>query len=196
MPYDRRVLGSREARQLRDKYVEMLAMRLAHASGHEEATDVRARMVALAARFPGALREIDDLDLVELRGRIAKLEGVLAGALPTEPWMEAVSLFHTMTRGALSAKRWLSGRKRADASVEGAYAVHVAGLEDSDDARAWMGELAAIARPPGGRLTALVYARIGRILGTSESQARHLVFGASSARSGRGRHGRGRSGGL
>jgi hypothetical protein len=195
MPYDRHVLGSREARQLRDKYVEMLAMRLAHASGHQEATDVRARMMALAARFPGALREIDDLDLVELRSRIAKLEGVLTGALPSEPWMEAVSLFHEMTRGALCAKRWLSGRKRADAAVEGAYAMHVAGLEDSEDARAWMGELAAIAMPPGGRLTALVYARIGRILGTSDSQARNLVFGAS-ARSGRRRHGRGGSGSL
>jgi hypothetical protein len=186
------VLASREARQLRDKYVEMLAMRLAHASGQEEAADVRAQMNALAARFPGALREIDDLDLAELRTRITKLEGVLTGALPTEPWMEAVALFHKMTRGALFAKRWLCGRKRTDASVEGAYADHVAGLEDSEDARAWMGELAAIAMPPGGRLTSLVYARIGRILGTTDSQTRHLVFGASARRGGRG-NGRGGS---
>src|SRR5271165_4003571 len=116
MTYDRPVLTPREARQLRDKYVEMVAMRVAHAAGQEEAADVRARMSALAARFPGALREIDDLDLVELRTRIAKLEGVLTGALPTEPWMEAVALFHKMTRGALCAKRWLSGRKRTDAA--------------------------------------------------------------------------------
>src|ERR1700730_14264997 len=110
------VIASREALQdLRSKYATMLAMRLAHDAGGEDEADVRRRLARLASRFPGALREIDDLDLDEIRRRLGALDAVLEGRGEVEPWMEAIVLFHALARGALCAKRWLAGRKRVDA---------------------------------------------------------------------------------
>jgi hypothetical protein len=162
---------------LRDKYAQMLAMRLAHEAGDEDEAQVRTLMAAIASRFPGALREIDDLELAVIRDRIHQLDAVLGGGVPVEPWMEAVALFHELARGALCAKRWLAGRRRVDEDIEGSFAREVEGLAFPEDARAWIGQLARIAAPPRGRLTDLVYARMARVLGTSERQARRLVFG-------------------
>jgi hypothetical protein len=167
--------------ELAFKYAEMLSMRLAHASGEEDAPAARARMVELAKRFPGALREIDDLELAMIRDRIARLARVLRGEGGVEPWMEAVILFHTLARGALCAKRWLSGRKQVDSAAERAFAHDASVLAFPDEARAWAADLAQIASPPRGRLTNLVFARVARALGTSERQARRLVFGPRAA---------------
>jgi hypothetical protein len=164
--------------ELRAKYAEMLSMRMEHASGAEDPTFVRRRMSTLAARFPGSLREIDELELREIRRRIAALDGVLGQGCAVEPWMEAVALFHRLTRGSLVAKKWLAGRKRVDASIRDAFVESIPGLPFADDAREWAGQLARIASPPGGRLTALVYVRLGRALGVSEREARRLVFAA------------------
>jgi hypothetical protein len=160
---------------LRRKYAEMLAMRLDHARGEDH--DARKRMAALAARYPGALREIDDLELAEIRRRIEALDAVVRAEVEPEPWMEAIGLFHALERGALCAKRWLAGRKRVTAEHERAYAATLASLPWPEDARAWEGRLKEIAHPPRGRLSELVFARIAESLGTSAREARRLVFG-------------------
>jgi hypothetical protein len=165
--------------ELLAKYAQMLAMRIAHAAGHEDAGEARTRMAELAKRFPGALREIDDLELAEIRQRIQLLEEVLHLHREVEPWMEAVALFHAMARGALCAKRWLGGRKRIDAAVEEAFALGLPRLPFPEDAGAWSGDLARIASPPRGRVTDLVFARLAESLGVSEVAARRLVFGVS-----------------
>jgi hypothetical protein len=165
--------------QLLAKYAQMLAMRIAHASGEEEGGQVRRRMAELAARFPGALREMDELELAEIRRRIEVVEGVLYEHREVEAWMEAMALFHAMARGALSAKRWLRGRKTIDAAVERAFAEGVPWLPFPEDARAWTGHLARLAAPPRGRVTDLVFARVAESLGTTEAAARRLVFGVS-----------------
>jgi len=178
--------------QLRRKYGEMLSMRLAHDSGAETEARARQRMAELASRFPGALREIDELELAVIRERIERLDAALRGDGPVERWMEAVGLFHSLARGALRAKRWLAGRKTVDAITVLAYASDVADLAVADpagpagagavdgavaDGLAWTGELARIAAPPRGRIMDLVFARLARTLGTTEREARHLVFG-------------------
>lgn len=167
--------------QLRAKYGEMLSMRLAHESGSEDEADARERMAELASRFPGALREIDDLELDAIRARIAHLDRVLrddaAGDEPVEPWMEAVVLFHGLARGALWAKRWLAGRKSVDPSTASAYETAASRVGVGVEALAWSDDLAAIAAPPRGRVMDLVFARVARILGTTEKEARLLVFG-------------------
>jgi hypothetical protein len=174
--------------QLRRKYGEMLSMRLAHDSGVETEARARQRMAELASRFPGALREIDELELAVIRERIERLDAALRGDGPVERWMEAVGLFHSLARGALRAKRWLAGRKTVDAITVLAYASDVAdlavadpagpaGASAVDDGLAWTGELARIAAPPRGRIMDLVFARLARKLGTTEREARHLVFG-------------------
>ncbi|HEX3771599.1 MAG TPA: hypothetical protein VHV30_12065 [Polyangiaceae bacterium] len=170
--------------ELHGKYVEMLAMRLEDVTpgrGADEAA-VQARMARLASRFPGALREVDELALEVIRERIARLEAALADASRVERWMVAIALFHSLTRSALAAKRWLAGRKTVAPTVTLAYVAELtaAGAAGAH-ALAWAEDLARIASPPRGRLTDLVYGRIAQALGTSEDEARALVFAARGA---------------
>ena len=170
--------------QLRRKYGEMLSMRLAHDSGAESEARARQRMAELASRFPGSLREIDQLELAVIRERIDRLEAALRGEAPVERWMEAMGLFHSLARGALRAKRWLAGRKTVDAVTAAEYESNVGdptdpavGASAVADGLAWTSELARIAAPPRGRIMDLVFDRLARTLGTTEREARRLVFG-------------------
>jgi len=171
-----------EVAELLRKYRQMLAMRLAHTAGVEAPGHVRAQMIALSARFPGALREIDEIELDELRRRIARLEGVVSGDCLPEPWMHAMAAFHSLARGALVAKRFLAGRKQIDETVERRYADALERLDFPEDARVWKNDLRLVASPPQGRMTALVFARLARALGITEFQARALVWGAEPRR--------------
>ncbi|HEX4447751.1 MAG TPA: hypothetical protein VH044_13475 [Polyangiaceae bacterium] len=164
--------------QLGSKYREMLAMRLSHASGDEDEDEARRRMAELAARFPGALREIDDLEIGIIRERISRLEATLCGEAEIEPWMVAVGLFHSLARGALRAKRWLAGRKSVDAATVDEFASY-ARLVGPEDALVWTEHLARIASPPGGRIMDLVFERVAASMGTTPLEARRLVFGPS-----------------
>jgi hypothetical protein len=162
---------------LRYKYAEMLAMRIADESDRADEAAIRARMARLSSRFPGALREIDDLELNEIELRIAAIDVVLREEGEVQRWMEAVSLFHSLARGALCAKRWLARRKHVDAQVERAYAAEASALAFPEEARRWSADLASIASPPRGRLLDLVFARLAQELSISERAARTLVFG-------------------
>jgi hypothetical protein len=174
-------VASHALEQLRAKYREMLSMRLAHASGDESETDARERMAELATRFPGSLRELDELELDAIRERIGQLDRALRGEQQTEPWMEAVALYHGLARGALWAKRWLAGRKAIDPSTTSAFERDASRAPIAAEALAWTDHLADIAAPPRGRITDLVFARIAQAMGTSESEARSLVFGVIRA---------------
>jgi hypothetical protein len=134
-------------------------------------------MAELAARFPGALREIDDLPMEVIEQRIAELAAAIHGTREVESWMRVSARFHALARGALCAKRWLGGRKRVDAATERAFAAEAGSLAFPDEARAWAGELAALASPPRGRVTDAVFARVGRELHLPARAARRLVFG-------------------
>jgi hypothetical protein len=158
---------------LRGKYEEMLRLRL-----DESGADPRPAMAALASRFPGALREIDELSLDALRARAHDLKAAEEGGA-TSPWMEATHLFHILTRGALCAKRWLAGRKTIDEEARCAFDREAGALCWSDDARRWSDDLARLASPPRGRVTELVYERMSARLGVSPEDARLLVFGVS-----------------
>jgi hypothetical protein len=171
---------NREALEgLRLKYAEMLDMRVADATAAADEGRTRARMAQLATRFPGALREIDDLELSEIRRRIAALDLALREQERVEKWMEALALFHTLARGALCAKRWLRKRKRVDTDLQQAYAVAASSFAFPEDARLWTADLARIALPPRGRVLDVVFARVARELGVGERHARILVFGVS-----------------
>jgi hypothetical protein len=161
--------------ELRIKYSVMLEMRLVHDAGGEDENLARARMAELASRFPGALREIDDLELAVIEQRISQLDAALRGESAVEPWMHAVGLFHALARGALWAKRWLAGRKTIDAATAQLFERHAA--ERAADALVWTADLAAIAAPPRGRVMDLVFARVAQALGTTDAEARRLVFG-------------------
>jgi hypothetical protein len=53
-------------------------------------------MRALAAEFPGALRELDQVPQAVLEARIAELEQVARGATPPAAWMLALVRFHEL----------------------------------------------------------------------------------------------------
>lgn len=168
---------------LRRKYAEMQRLRALHARAQRDAEfvepDPGAAMAALAREFPGALREIDRLPLDVLADRISAIEAALADATRVTPWMRASWSFHRLARGALVVKRWLGSRSpptstRADLEI----AIASSALEHGDDARAWLDDLGAIARPPRGRLMDLVHARVAAELGWTVDEVREAVFTA------------------
>jgi hypothetical protein len=155
----------------------MLSMRVEHAAGLEDLARVRPRMADLAARFPGALREIDDLELGEIQRRIARLDAFLDASGHEEAWMKPMALFHRLARGALAAKRWLGGRKQVDGALLSSFVREALASPLSEEIHAWVGDLASVASPPRGRVMNLVFARLARELGVTEDAARRLVFG-------------------
>jgi hypothetical protein len=166
-------------RELREKYAEMLSMRRAHAGGGEAEGQARRRMAALAARFPGSLREIDDLELAEIVARVDKLDAAIERPGDVEPWMVAIAHFHRLARGALSVKRWLGGRRGVDEALKRAFEEEVGAIDFADDARAWGADLTALAAPPGGRDVGVVFRRLAATLDDTEDEARLRVFGPS-----------------
>ncbi len=168
------VVTSSAVADLGDKYARILALREAHdharATGAPEA-DPREAMAALAARWPGSLRELDELPLDVVRARQRALAAAVDDASRIEPWMRAQLVFHAHARAVLGAKRWLAGRKEIDDASKRALAA--AGEESS----AWAHALEDIARPPRGRLLDLVWPRVAADLGVDEDEARRLVLG-------------------
>src|SRR5262249_44671265 len=94
---------------LLEKYVEMLALRTLDAEG--ALADPKPRMRALAARFPGALREIDELPLETIHARIRSLEKTTKERGEPAEWMLAMAHFHDAMRDVLAIKRIVGRRK-------------------------------------------------------------------------------------
>jgi hypothetical protein len=143
---------------------------------------------ALAERFPGALRELDELSIGEIERRLEHLRALAGGHTPTaEAWVAPLWLYHRRLRGALAAKRWLRGR-RALTPLEQREFEAEGGL-GGGEAAAWAPELERLARPPTGRVTDLVLERVAAELGLSAPRLNTLLFGEGAARRGRRRHG-------
>ncbi|WP_394839760.1 hypothetical protein LVJ94_23005 [Pendulispora rubella] len=170
-------LSRTDLTELTAKYAEMLRLRRADGTSTSSGA-MKAAMARLATEFPGALRELDDFPLELLESRHAALERA-AHADGVEPWMSACVAFHRLARGALSAKRWLGGRKDVDETTASDFANAAGELAFSEDALAWKNELAAIAHPPRGRISQLVLQRVASALGVSTGEARTLIFGPS-----------------
>lgn len=75
----------------------------------------RRAMKALASRFPGSLRELDDSGIDGLRERLAQLRSTRQGERFL-PWMKACSLFHEEVREVLAARRRAKGRVQRPAT--------------------------------------------------------------------------------
>lgn len=70
----------------------------------------RRAMRALAARFPGSLRELDDSGIDGLQARLAQLRSTQQGERFL-PWMKACALFHEQVREVLAARANGSARR-------------------------------------------------------------------------------------
>ena len=168
-----------DLRALRDKYEQMLSLRQLHARAKEEPDfvepDPRPAMAALARRFPGALREIDELPIADIESRITQLSAAEHDPSGLAPWMAAQAGFHRLARGALAVKRWLAGRTPTP-ELDRELAEALAAMPERDEARIWADDLDAVAKPPRGRVMDLVYARLALELGIAVSEARDAVF--------------------
>ena len=159
---------------LRRKYQEILRLRHLHARPSEP--DPRGAMNALAAEFPGALRELDDMPEPQIVERIGELTAALSASHEIPEWAVAVSLFHRETRGALCAKRWLGGRKTTSPEDRAAFERAASDFCYVSEARGWADDLDALAAPPKGRITELVYGRIATELGLPLEATKALIF--------------------
>jgi len=154
--------GVKHFAALRSKYEEMRALRLMNAA--RVAHDPKPRMAALAEKFPGALREIDELPLDEIESRIDALARAEREPASAARWMHAMDRFHALARGALAVKKSLARNET---------------IAWTDDARTWQEDVARIARPPRGRLMDLVYERLARELATTPRAAKRMIFTSS-----------------
>jgi hypothetical protein len=167
-------IGREALQDLHVKYMEMRRLRIL--AIESPTTDPRQSMADLAARFPGALREIDELPLDAIDRKLKDLARAIDGDAQIAPWMKATARFHELTRGVLAVKRWLAGKKQIDAAIRAELEKVARDLPYAADVAVWIGDLEAIANPPRGRVTDLVFARIASELAIDESAARRLVF--------------------
>lgn len=148
-------------------------MRIAALEGQPASRD---RMRTLAERFPGALREIDELPLETIHARIDALS---RGERPG--WARTLVSFHAWMRVALRIKRRF-GRDAGSAEVHEwlAHAHRPSSgeppLEEID-----LSAIESILRPPGGRVSRWVLERIARDRGLTIDEAAHEAFALRNA---------------
>lgn len=126
----------------------------------------------LAEEFPGALRELDALPLKVIEARLSALCAASESGT-CEPWMQWMAAYHELLRAALVAKRLLAGRRELSAELATviAAAVHAhTGVELSEPF------LAAVARPPGGRMTQLIITCVARSFAVDPLVLRELLL--------------------
>lgn len=162
--------------RLRGKYQRMLEMRRAHDRGAEE--DPREQMRELAAEFPGALREIDELPLSVIEQRIQALTEVIEQRQVHAPWMAWMVSYHGHLRAALRIKRMALLRHDLDAALETLHQVYVARDDEPPVASFTRGTLADVLKPATGRLNDWVFARIAADTGVSVDVVRDQLFPA------------------
>ena len=131
----------------------------------------KAALRALAGRWPGALREIDELSDAEIARRIAVLE---RGG--EESWIAPLARFHGTMRAALRIKRRFG---RAADPAEVADWLRTLAPRDLDEPsdEALIGSLATILRPPEGRLGRWIWEEIANSRGTDRVNLERVIFG-------------------
>ncbi len=164
-------------RALRDKYREIKRLRDADAAG--VIADPRREMAALAQRFPGALRELDELPMDQIEARLFALEQLddSAHAQAVPQWVRLQIGYHGCMRAVLRIKRMA-----ADVGDDAAALLHALSLQyepaaDEPPLASFdRAAVDAILRPDGGRLNPWVYARVAAACGVEPDDVRRALF--------------------
>ncbi len=161
---------------LEGKYTQLEALRRARERG--EPIPERAYFKALAERFPGALRELDTLPMHVIEERIVQLRQTLGGE-SVAPWMAWVAAYHRLMRVAL----WIKLRTAKDRHF-GNERMAFLQLGIADEFGFGMDEsfIRNVAEPVGGRIHAVVFARLEGMFGVTEVEIRSVVLGTRNGR--------------
>jgi len=159
---------------LRSKYLEIRRMRMEHSDG--AAASPREDMATLADRFPGALRELDELSLTEVDARIHALDRALRDPAELPQWAVLLVAYHGWMRAALRVKRLAAGASDHDAAYETIRSGYD-GEPDEPPVERWDRDtVRAAIRPPGGRLHSWVCEQIAVAHGLEAADVDHTLF--------------------
>lgn len=156
---------------LRDKYLEIRRLRAAHDAGQDEPP--RAALRALAARFPGALRELDQLPDLLIEERLQALELALRGQAAAPGWASVQLAYHAWMRFALQVKRGAGAGLDADGSRAQLETREPFDLPPHRISPLLVREAL---EPPGGRLNPWVYRRVAGELGIAPEDVPKSLF--------------------
>jgi hypothetical protein len=157
-----------------DKYQALLALRV-----HKTDVAPRSELAALAAAFPGALRELDSLPLSVIERRLASLRAVVLGSAEVERWMTLQIAYHGCMRAVLRLRRALlaSGERGFDDPLACLQRLAYAAAAD-EPVPAWFSEAALriIVSPPRGRLNPWVIDQVARDQAVSPEDVLQALF--------------------
>lgn len=176
---------------LQEKYREIKRLRTVDAEhvAHGRAHDPKPEMAALARRFPGALRELDELPMTEVDARLAQLAAALAAQRVPE-WAALQVAYHGTYRFALRIKRRAARQGVLDdaalgRAIERLLALTERELDSEPDepriADLDAATLQAILRPVEGRLQLWVLARVARAFGVEPAAVSAALFARGPA---------------
>jgi len=172
---------------LREKYREIKRLRTVDAEhrARGQAHDPKPEMAALARRFPGALRELDELPMQLVEQRLSLLDAAIEAATVPE-WAALQVAYHGTYRFALRIKRHVARKGALD---NAALAVAIADLRARASELDPISELAAprlaeldepallgILRPAGGRLHGWVLHWVAAQVGASPAAVAAALF--------------------
>ena len=163
-------------RALRDKYREIKRLRDEAAAGL--ARDPQPEMAELARRFPGALRELDELPMPAIEQRLAALEAALQPGGVEPPWARLQIGYHSWMRVALRIKRLAQGRgsEHAAAVLRELQAEYRPAADEPPLESLDLVLVAAVLEPNQGRLNPWVYARVAAENGVDPDSVRRSLF--------------------
>ena len=158
-----------ELGELCAKYREILRLR----REQDGAGDPRPAMRALAARFPGSLRELDSRTISDLEARLSVLEGARRGEWLAPTWAALQLSYHAWLGVALRVKR---AAAVARDSAAGSVLEGERGHAEAELPVLSPETLAAILRPAGGRIVPWVLAHVAALHTTTPESVAAAVF--------------------
>jgi hypothetical protein len=163
-------------RALREKYREIKRLRVLAAAGPRP--EPRRELAALARRFPGALRELDQLPMDAIELRLAVLDAVLERGEAAPQWVSLQIGYHGTMRAALRIKRWFARLTALDAqSALTELGARYAPAPDEPPLASFdLEALRAILEPPGGRLNPWVFGQVAVAHGVEPEAVHRALF--------------------
>lgn len=182
---ERRLVGLAQLHELLDKYDLLLAL-----SAGEPGRSVARRdaIRLIAQRFPGAMREWDELPHAELVRRREHVARRLADGVPQsdddEPWLRFALLLHAELRALLAVRHLLIERKQDPPPPEQLLELARARCQSAGATglaqRLTATMLTGIAARPGARLSELAYQAVADEHGVSVTVVKEAIFAPPS----------------